>query len=180
VLRDAEVEDLHSAVTCQHDVVRLQVTMRDAGGVRRREPVGDLSCDVEGLAQGRRQRAQGFALDELGHDVHRALLDPYVVQGEDVGVIQGRDDAGFLAGEVAGVHLVRAACGKQLEGDFTLEPCVAGAIHLAHGAGPEMSQDLIDANRGAGTQWDSRTPRIGRRHGTAQRRDCSAHCARRR
>src|SRR5436309_3223147 len=39
---------------------------------------------------------------------------------------------------------------QQLDGDLTIEPWVAGAIHLAHASGPERGQNLIGAEPRAG------------------------------
>ena len=51
-LRDAEVEDLHEVLYAvrrqQHDVVRLEVAVHDAAGVRRRQGLGDLGDDPRG------------------------------------------------------------------------------------------------------------------------------------
>jgi hypothetical protein len=48
-LRQAEVEDLDVAVAPEHDVLRLDVAVRDPGFVRRRERVGDLRRNIERL-----------------------------------------------------------------------------------------------------------------------------------
>ena len=47
----AEVQDFHDAVLAHHDVLRLDVAMNDAGGVRGDECGGDLYRDVEHFDQ---------------------------------------------------------------------------------------------------------------------------------
>src|SRR2546423_5701946 len=48
----SKVEDPHSAVRQQHDVARLQVAVHDSGGVCGLQSLGDLSRDLQSLAQG--------------------------------------------------------------------------------------------------------------------------------
>ena len=51
--REAEVEDLDPAVAGEEDVLRLEVAVDDALGVRRRQAVREGGPDLDGLAQGR-------------------------------------------------------------------------------------------------------------------------------
>ena len=76
--------------------------MDDSGGVGGGEAVGDLRCDVEELSNGDglagEQRAERLAFDEFADDVLLARfggLDAEVVDGDDVGVVERGDGAGF-------------------------------------------------------------------------------------
>ena len=63
-------------------------------------PVRDLDGVVDGLARGERPGpqalAQRLALQQLGHDVGRALVRADVVDGEDVGVVERAGGPRFL------------------------------------------------------------------------------------
>jgi hypothetical protein len=48
------------------------------------------------------------------------------------------------------VRVSRQLAWQQLDGDLTIEPRVAGAIDLAHSAGPEGGHNLIGAESRAG------------------------------
>ena len=89
--RQTEIEDLRAAVPGQQDVLRLQIAVHDAGRMRRGQAAGDLGGDVERLPQAEPGVAQRLAVDELADDV--ALAD--VVDGDDIGVAQGRDGTGL-------------------------------------------------------------------------------------
>ena len=56
--REPEIEHLHVAVGADHDVLRLDVPVDDAGGVRRGQRAGHLPPDVD------RRRERLRALDE--------------------------------------------------------------------------------------------------------------------
>ena len=91
--RQAEVEHLHVAVGPDHDVLRLDVAVHDAGGMRGAERPRHLAADVDGRRQRLRrldERPQRPAVDQLLDDeelARRRLAD--VVDGDDVGVVEG-------------------------------------------------------------------------------------------
>ena len=64
--RQSEIQHFHPAIQCEKDVLRLQIAVRDAFGMRRRESFGQRCGDFHGLAPGRRAFAepcaQGFAV----------------------------------------------------------------------------------------------------------------------
>jgi hypothetical protein len=80
---DAEVEDLHQAVSAQHHVVWLDVAMHHARLVSRRQALGNLERDVDQFGCGDRSLlqplAQRNAVDVLGCDESRALVLAYLV-----------------------------------------------------------------------------------------------------
>ncbi len=55
MFRQPEVQHLHVAVARNHNVFGLEIAMYDAGGVRRRERIGDLDGGIQGFP--RRQTA---------------------------------------------------------------------------------------------------------------------------
>ena len=99
-LRKSEVEDLDQPVARHHHVVGLQVAMDDAGAVRLRQPFRDLRADLDNggcrlwLTRGNEFPQRG-AIHPLHRDVGRGPLDADVVDGDDVGVIQGGSGTSF-------------------------------------------------------------------------------------
>ncbi len=94
-LGQAEVEDLQAPLGRDHQVLRLQVAMDDAGAMRLGQAVRELRPEVEHLRDGqgaaRQPPPQRLALDVLHHHVVRAglvgrLAD--VVDVDDVRVVE--------------------------------------------------------------------------------------------
>ena len=129
--------------------------MDDAGGVRGGQAIGDLRGNVEELA-GRdglagEQRAERLALNEFADNVLLAGLNANVVHGDDVGVVERGNGAGFTLKAGAQLGAGCALLAENLDGDIAVEARVAGAIHLAHAAYSECGLDLIDAKAGIGS-----------------------------
>ena len=70
-----------------------------------------------------------------------------LVDGADVGVVQGRGGAGFLEQPRRGVLIL---LGEYLDGDRALERRVVGLVDRAHPAFAQGSLDLVGADTGAG------------------------------
>ncbi len=91
-LRETEVEDLDAAVFGDEQVFGFQVAVHDPLFVRRRQAARDLDRVVRGLAHrqrpARHSRPKRFALEQLLHDVGRALVLAELVDGGDVRVVQ--------------------------------------------------------------------------------------------
>src|SRR5262249_51160349 len=79
-LGDAEVDQLHDAVTGDHEIGRLDVPVHDAGGVRLRETARSLHHDVQGISDWQRPPfkalLEGLALIE-GHADEQLALRPW-------------------------------------------------------------------------------------------------------
>ncbi len=146
-LGDAEVEDLDPPVLRQEEVGGLEVAVDDAVLVRGGEAAGDLLGVLDGLAE--RQRAGGehlaerAALEELGDEVGGAVVGADVEEGEDVGVVEGAGEAGLLLEAAEAVGVLAVLGGEDLDGDVAVEAGVAGAVDLAHPAGPDRAPDLV-------------------------------------
>ena len=103
---------------------------------------------------------QRLAPQQLHYQVWAAVVFPGVMDGADVGMVQGSGRTGLaqeaLMGDMAGIgcrvygrdRRGRATAnsrdeigvGNQLERDFTLQARIQGTIHLAHSA----RTDLLD------------------------------------
>ena len=86
---------------------------------------------------------QILALEKLGDDVGDAFVRSHVVNGEDVGVVEGGDGPRlpFEEAEALGIagHLLR----QHLDRDVAAEAGITGAVDLPHAAGPEELDDLV-------------------------------------
>ena len=124
--------------------------MHDSSIVRGLQRLGQLAGDRQRFIQ--RQCAAQDALrevlsvDELHRDrVHRArLLD--AVNRRDVGVVERGQRLRLAREPRQPVIVSRDGVGQDLERDVSLQPEVAGAVHLAHSTCAEAIDDLVRTN----------------------------------
>ena len=99
-LCNPEIEHLHIAVGTQHDILRFDVAMDNAGAVcgakRARDLRGDIQCLLKRNGTLRHSLTQGGALDELGRDVMSGIGLSDLVNGDDIGMVQSRSGACFM------------------------------------------------------------------------------------
>ncbi len=152
-LREAEVEDLDSPVGGDEDVFGLQVPVHDPLLVRRGETGRDGARVLERPADRERTageaRPQRFSLEQLRHDVGRALVGSHVVDREDVRVVQlpGRLGLQLEAPQPVGVGRERRR--QDFDRDLALQAGVARPVDLAHSAGAERRDDFIRSETGS-------------------------------
>ena len=142
---DAEVGEDHAPVLVQQDVVGLHVPVHHALAAGELQRPGHLAHHPQALAQGqaRARILEAFARDELHGDVMVALVDPGVVDGDDVGVGQAADDAG-LAQETLGEGGVGGKLGGQhLERHLAPHAFLDGEIDHGHAAPPQHVDDPV-------------------------------------
>ena len=130
--------------------------MDDALAMRLVERVGDLDGDLQRLVERERPfleaRGQRLAL-EMRHDqVVRAIDAADVVDAADVGMVQRGDGAGLALEPGPQIGIASNLTRQDLDGDRSIEACVAGSVDLAHAAGSEGGDDLIRAEPGAGAE----------------------------
>jgi hypothetical protein len=166
--REAEVEHLHRAVGPQLDVGWLEIAVDDALVVRGAKRIGDLAGNGERFVD--RERP---LLDPLGQrrSVHHledersvAVERFHPIDRGDIRMIEGGEHLRFAFEPGEAVRIVGDRRQENLDGDVTIEPRVAGAIHRAHSAFTECCEDFECAQAGARGQ---------RQHGG--RGDCSRH-----
>ena len=87
--------------------------------------------------------AQRLALEQFEDDVSGPVLGTDVVDGEDVGMIQGGNRRGLLLEAVQAVEIGGAVGGDHLDRDVAPEPRVPGAVNLAHPSRPERGQKFV-------------------------------------
>ena len=162
LLGQTKIQDLDLAVARDHDVVRLQIAMHQAGRVRRCQPDGHLHGNLDGLRRGKRScldhAPQGFPADQFGSDPVSGAVAADVVDGDDVVVIQGAGRARFPLETGDAVRIARQTRRQHLDGHIALQPRIARAPDFAHAAASEQFHNLEVAQPCAGTE------RADRRH----------------
>ena len=159
-LREPEVEDLQAPLARHEEVVRFQVAVDDAFVMRGGQSLGDLARIVDGFARRERGSAQpapeGLALEQLRHDVRRALVRAHVVDRQDIGMIQLTGRARLLLEAMQPARILRERLGDQLDRHLAPEPWIPRAVDLAHAAGTKPSDDLIRTDAGTGREchWE--------------------------
>ena len=151
--------------------------------VRGLQRQGDLPCDGQHLVQGDRSLFEAFgegrALDQLQDQRARAAGLLEAVDLGDVGVVQRGEDPGLSLEARQPVRVGGERLGQHLQRDVAVELRVAGAVHLAHAAGPERAGDVIGADPCSGRQGHDLQPssvsrRGGGRSGNGARRGHSS------
>ena len=93
---------------------------------------------------------QRRALEQLGDDVGLIVVGADVVDGEDVGVVQGRGRAGFLLEAAQAIGIAGPERRQHLDRDIAVEPRVARPVDVAHASGAEGREDLVRTEAASG------------------------------
>src|SRR5271155_444660 len=107
--------------------------------------------DLQGVSDGQRNRhrslgqpfAQGLAYQQLTNDVRSAFVETNVIDGNDVGMIQGSGGAGleFEAAKMIGVGA--GSWTDYLQSDVTPQPLIASPENFAHGSSADFFDDPV-------------------------------------
>jgi len=87
-----------------------------------------------------------------------------VVDGADVGMVEGGGSAGFALEALERLAIFRKFLGQKLQGNASAEPGVFGLIHHAHTAATELLDDVVGdglADHGANPMRRSRSWKRG-------------------
>src|SRR6478672_2187401 len=76
------------------------------------------------------------------------------MQGQDVRVIERRDELGFAREQCEALRIPRESLVKHLDRDFTLQPFVAGAVNDARSSGADPCDDPVRTELVARMQID--------------------------
>ena len=154
--REPEVEHLHRAVVADLDVGRLQIAMDDAQLVRGFQGLRDLLRDRQRVGQRdgpmRDALRERLPLDQFEHQRMRgaAVFEP--IDRGDARMIERGEHLRFPAKSRQPVGIGDDGGRQNLQRDVAIEPGVASAIHLAHAAGAEKTNDVVGTEAGAGGQ----------------------------
>src|SRR4029453_17074408 len=90
-------------------------------------------------------RAQGLALQELLHDVGRAVarVRSDVVDDGDVGVIQDARGPSLLLEALEAIRVAREGGREYLDGDVAAQARIFRPVHLAHSPRADRRDDLV-------------------------------------
>jgi hypothetical protein len=141
---DPEIDDLHHAVMCEHDVRRFDIAVDDPGMVRVVEAAADLDRDVERVAERQRSALQPL-LERLAivvrHGDERLPIVGriHVVDRADIGMVERGRRLRFLDEPFARLRIARHVLRQELESDLTLQAHVLGAVHDAHSPPPSWA-----------------------------------------
>jgi hypothetical protein len=131
-LGEAEIQNFQLAGAGDENIFRLQVAVDDALVVGGSQAVCQVDSEFDGFAGRHSGRgnafAQGFAFEEFRDDVVNPVGGADVVDGNDVGMIEGGDGAGFLFEAAQAIGIVGEGGGQNFQGDVAQEAGVAGAV----------------------------------------------------
>ncbi len=149
-LGQAEVDELHLARRRQHDVRRLEVAVNHTLGVGFLEAGDDLDGDGQRVVDRHRPADQAlgqrFAVDPLEDEVGRPVQPFQAVDGGDVRMTEGGEDARFALEPPQAPGIAAEGVGQALDGDFPIERGVEGAVDAAHAARTQQVEDLVAAD----------------------------------
>ena len=144
---EAEVEDLGEAAVGEHNVGGLKVAMEDAERVGGGESVGDLDADGQDELEAGwpfgDELVKRLAGDVLHDDEGFFAFFADLIDGANVGVLDGRGHAGFTQNR--GAHLLEGegAALKDFKDDGAHELGVVGKVDDAGAAGAELAVQLV-------------------------------------
>ena len=133
------------------DVRRLDVPMHDLFRMCGIERVGhfdgqrEQGLGVHGLA--RDAMLQRHPVQKLHGDKRLAVLLANVVNGADVGMIQGGCRLGFALETGQGLRVAGNFRGQKFEGNETVQAGVFGLVNHAHAATAQLLENAVVRNR---------------------------------
>jgi len=93
---------------------------------------------------------QGLAFQKLHNQEGSSLMVADVVDGADVGMVQGRRGAGLPLEAIQCLLVFGILLRQELQGDVAAESGVLGLVDHTHAAGPELFQDAVVGDGAAG------------------------------
>ena len=149
-LRQSEVGELHHAFAAEEEVLRFDVAVDDSPLVGVLEARECIRGDGARTARSDRAALQLVLERPLGRQLEYQRADPFVdviVDADDVGVIEGREEASFgresLPGDLVG-HQVRP---QLLDCDVASELAMAGRVDHSERTAPDHLPDGICRQR---------------------------------
>jgi hypothetical protein len=162
--RQSEVEHLRAPGARDHDVLGLEIAMRDACVVGGRQPVGDLRGEIEQPFERNRPAgdlvAKRLSLDELRDDVRGVAVDGGVENSDDVRVIECACGPRFGDESPHALGIGLEPLVQNFQRDVTFESRIPRAIDLAAAALAEGPLDFVRSERRpwTGPAWHGALP----------------------
>ena len=147
-LRQSEIENLGVPALGDENVGGLDVAMNDALGVRGVERVGNLNGQSEQHVRSPADRPamRCFRVTPSRNSMAMKRLPVVLanlVDGADVGVIQGGGGTRFAAEAFQRLRVLRDLVGEKLERDKAAELGVLGLVNHTHAAAAELLDDAV-------------------------------------
>src|SRR6266852_6271581 len=92
---------------------------------------------------GDEQLAQRFSLYQFHRDVVRGTVPSELIDGNDIGVVEGRCRARYLLEAVQPVTVCGECGGQKLDRNTAIKSRIPRPVHLSHDARPKWGLDLI-------------------------------------
>jgi hypothetical protein len=177
-LRDPEIKNLDDARAGEKDVVRLQITMNETGRVRDDQTACDIACDGPRFFCGEmspsESRAQGLAVEKLGHQIWPPVEYADVENLDDIRMVERRGDASLLEKSPHALMVVRTGMSEHLQRDIAVQPKIGRAIDVTHPTARQQADDAIGPDEGVGAER-SLVCEIARRERERRRLEKSRH-----
>ena len=166
-LRQAEVQDLRVPALGHEGVRGLDVAVDDALGVSGVQGVGDLDRQLQQLRRldglARDAVLESLALQQLHADEGLAFVLVDVVNGADVGMIEGGGGLGLSLEPLQGDLVVGESLGEELQRNVTSKAGVFCLVDHTHPPAAELLDDPVvgDALADHAARFREYTPRRG-------------------
>ena len=129
------------------DVRGLDVAMDDAFGVGSVESIGNLDSDGEQRLQIHRtvadQVLQGVAVEELHGDERLAVLVADVVDGADIGMVEGGRGLGLTPETLQSLAVLGHSFGQEFQSHKAIEPGVLGLVDDTHPTAAQLLDNPV-------------------------------------
>ena len=136
--RDTEIQNPRHPVRPDHHVLGFEISMDDTSFVGCSQTVRNLSSYSKGFMARQRsclqQCSQALAFNEFGDDVKHAVLASYVVDGQQIRVVQFSKTARLALWQ----DRIRVLA-QDLDGNVAAQTCVTCAVNLPIPADPIRS-----------------------------------------
>ena len=145
---DAEISDLDHVVVCNHDVLRLNVPVDDAVGMRVLQRLADLRGVVQRLCGTeytvlRHALLECFALNELHDDILRLAAVADIVNRDDIRLREHGDRVRLRLEAIFQFGVRRHLIAQDLDGDIAVQLVAHGLVNDRHAAAADDLQDLV-------------------------------------
>ena len=145
---DAEISDLDHVVVRDHDVLRFDVPVDDAMGVRVLQRLADLRGVVQRLSGAEyavlcHALLERLALDELHDDILRLSAVADIVDRDDIRLREHGDRVRLRLEAVFQLGVRRHLIAQDLDGDIAVQLVAHGLVNDRHAAAADDLQDLV-------------------------------------